>query len=158
MKHVITTVIVILIITTHSEINARIGETPAEFAERYGQSIKKSPDDHFLYSKSGFLIFAFFHEGKADAVGFRKVEENALGKGVEISDNEIEIILKSNSGGRDWKERQIISMDREWHTEEADLLATYTTFENLLMIFTKEYVAREQAAKDAKEGQKLEGF
>jgi hypothetical protein len=49
-------------------------------------------------------------------------------------------------------------MNRNWETENGELLATYITFENLLMVGTKDYLAREKAKKDAKEGQNLEGF
>jgi hypothetical protein len=81
-----------------------------------------------------------------------------LGKGEKISENEIEILLKSNAGGVPWQKRAVISMNRNWETENGELLATYLTFENLLMVGTKDHLAREKAEKAAKEGQKLEGF
>jgi hypothetical protein len=71
-----------------------------------------------------------------------------LGKGEQISENEVETLLNSNSGNVPWK-RAVISMNRNWETENGDLLATYITFDNLLMVGTKDYLAREEAKKDA---------
>ena len=84
--------------------------------------------------------------------------ENALGKGAKISDNEIEFLLKSNSGDTPWKKRSAISMNREWESENSNLFATYITFENLLMVATQDYLAREKAKKNAQEGKTLDGF
>jgi hypothetical protein len=81
-----------------------------------------------------------------------------LGKGEQISDNEVEILLNSNAGGVPWQKRIAISMNRNWETENGELVATYITLENWLMVATKDYLAREKAEKDAKEGKNLEGF
>jgi hypothetical protein len=82
----------------------------------------------------------------------------SLGKGEQISENEVEILLNSNSGGVPWKKVAVISINRNWATENGELLATYNTIDNLLMVGTKDHLAREKANKDAKEGQNLEGF
>jgi hypothetical protein len=143
---------------TTSTLFARIGETEQECAARYGEPIKTFPDNSFLYQKADLGILITFFNGKADAITYRKIATNVLGKGEEISENEIEILLKSNSGGVPWKKRVVISMNKNWETENGELLATYITFENWLMVGTKDHLAREKAEKAAKEGQKLEGF
>jgi hypothetical protein len=114
--------------------------------------------DSLVYQKSGLgIIITFFH-GKADAIVYRKIATNVLGKGEKISENEMEILLKSNSGGAPWKKRAVISMNRDWETENGQVLATYLTFENLFMVGPKNHLAREKAEKAAKKRQKLEGF
>ena len=143
---------------TTSTLFARIGETEEECAARYGEPIKKFPDNRFLFQKSDLGIIITFFNGKADAIVYRKIATNVLGKGEKISENEVEILLKSNSGGVPWKKRAVISMNRNWETENGEVFATYLTFENLLMVGTKDHLAREKAEKAAKEGQKLEGF
>ena len=103
------------------------------------------------------IIITFFN-GKADAIIYTKIAKNALGKGEQISDNEVEILLNSNAGGVPWQKRIAISMNRNWETENGELVATYITLENWLMVATKGYLAREKATKDAKESKNLEGF
>lgn len=136
--------------TTSSTLFARTGETEQECAARYGESIKKLPNNSLLYQKSGLGIIITFFNGKADAIAYTKIAKNVLGKGEQISENEVEILLNSNSGGVPWKKGAVISMNREWETEDGELLATYITFENLLMVGTKDYLAREKAKKDLK--------
>lgn len=140
-------------LTTSSTLFARIGETEQECAARYGEPVKKRPNNSLLYEKSDLNIFITFFNGKADAIAYGKIA-----KGQQFSQNEIELWLKSNSGGVPWQERAVISMNRNWETENGELLANYNTAANLLMIATKGYFARKEAKKDAKEGQNLEGF
>ncbi len=82
-----------------------------------------------LCQKSGLGIFITFFNGKADAIAYRKIAGNVLRKGEKIPDNEVELLLKSNTDDNPWKKRAVISMDREWETETGELLATYVTFE-----------------------------
>jgi hypothetical protein len=136
---------------TRSTLFARIGETEQECAARYGEPTKKLPNNSFLYQKSDLNIFIISCNGKADAIAYSKIA-----KGQQLSETEIEILLKSNSGVVPWQKRAVISMNRDWETENGELLANYNTAEHLLMIATKDYFAREKA--DAKEGRNLEGF
>ena len=152
------TAIAAVALATSSTLFARIGETEQECAARYGEPIKKLPDDRLLYRKADLGILITFFNGKADAITYRKIATNVLGKGEQISENEVEILLNSNSGGVPWKKLAVISMNRNWETENGELLATYITFENLLKVGTKNYFAREKAKKNAKESHNLEGF
>jgi hypothetical protein len=43
-------------------------------------------------------------------------------------------------------------------SENSNLLATSITFENLLVVATQDYLAREKAKKNAQEGENLDGF
>jgi hypothetical protein len=51
--------------------------------------------DSLVYQKSGLGIIITFFNGKADAIFYRKIATNVLGKGEKISENEMEILLKS---------------------------------------------------------------
>jgi hypothetical protein len=132
-------------LTTSSTLFARIGETEQQCTARYGEPVKKLPNDSLLYQKSDLNIFITFFNGKADAIAYRKIA-----KGHQLSENEVEILLNSNSGGVPWKKHALISVDREWVTENGELLTTYDSGEHLLMVGTKDYLAREKAKKDAK--------
>jgi hypothetical protein len=140
-------------LTTSSTLFARIGETEQECTARYGEPVKKGSNDSLLYQKSDLNIFITFFDGKADAIAYWKIA-----KGEQLSENEVEILLNSNSGGVPWKKRAVISMDREWETENGELLATYDNGEHMLMVGTKDYLARQKAKRAAKEGKNLEGF
>jgi hypothetical protein len=139
-------------LTTSATLFARIGETEQECAARYGEPVQKR-NDKLLYQKSDLNVFITFFNGKADAIAYRKIAKDQ-----QLSENEVEILLNSNSGGVPWKKRAVISANREWETENGELLATYDNGDHLLMVGTKDYLAREKAKKDAKEGQNLEGF
>jgi hypothetical protein len=138
---------------TTSTLLARIGETEQECAARYGEPTKKLSNSSFLYQKSDLKIFIIFFNGKADAIAYSKIA-----KGQQLSENEIETSLETNSGGVPWQKRAVISMNRTWGTENGELLANYDTVAHLLMIATKDYFARQEAKDNAKEGPKLEGF
>jgi hypothetical protein len=138
---------------TTSTLFARIGETEEECAARYGEPTKTLPNNSFLYQKSDLNIFIIFFNGKADAIAYSKIA-----KGQQLSENEIELLLTSNSGVVPWQKRAVISLNRDWATENGELLANYDAVGHMLMIATKDYFARQKAAKDAKEGQNLEGF
>jgi hypothetical protein len=129
-----------------------------ECAARYGEPIKSYSDNSSAYQKSGLAIIITFFNGKSDSIAYRKIATNALGKGEQISENEVEILLNSNSGGVPWKKRAVISMNRNWKTENGERLATYVTDKRLLIVATKDYLARGKAKKAAKECQNLEGF
>ena len=132
-------------LTTSSTLFARIGETEQECAARYGEPIKKLPNDSLLYQKADLNIFITFFNGKADAIAYRKIAKDQ-----QLSENEVEILLNGNSDGVRWQEREGTSVDREWVTENGELLATYDSGDHLLMVGTKDYLAREEAKKDAK--------
>jgi hypothetical protein len=55
---------------------------------------QKVPNDRSLYQKSDLNIFITFFNGKADAIVYRRIAKDQ-----QISENEVEILLKSNFGG-----------------------------------------------------------
>ena len=152
-----TKILLFLMAIAASSASARIGDTPEQCQQRYGAPYK-SQAPWTYYKKSGFILMVSFYEGKVDCISYRKVEENALGKGVDISDNEIDQLLKLNAGQATWKKRRVISMDREWQTEDDSLSAFYKTFDNFLSIATKGFYDRANVAKKAKENKALQGF
>jgi len=150
---------VILIAVTIVQADARIGETLEQCIERYGGRVdKSSPGKGVGFVKGGFVIAVQFYEGKADTLAFCKVERDALGKAKEMSNNEISQLLQANSGDRKWKEINQIPLERYWLTEDAQLVASYRSFEHTLTIMTKAATDRANAAKKAEEDKKLKGL
>jgi hypothetical protein len=111
-----------------------------------------------VYEKAGLVIAVGYFNGISDEIDYRKSEVNAIDIPVELSDNEIEIILKKNSPDSPWKKRNIVSMNQEWETEDGRLIAHYETIKHLLNIITMDSIKRANDAKKAKETEKLNGL
>jgi len=158
MKIRILISLIIMLFFIHNNIEARIGETPEQCEKRYGKSFTLEENDFTYYRKSGLIIMVNFFEGKVDMIGFRKVEENILGIAEELSDNEIQALLKVNGEKRLWKERNIISMNKEWETADGEIFAYYNFMQKFLSIAKREYLERIEAEKKTKEEEKLEDF
>ena len=156
LRFVIMTVLPLLIFSMPAY--ARIGETQEQCKQRYGIPVKVDSVQNMMgFKKSGFFIIIQFHDGKADMIRFSKLEQNILGIATEMSENEIETLLKAN-GSKVWKQREVISMNREYETEDGVLFAQYDIMENTLMILTNGYIARHEAKNKAKEDDKLKEF
>ena len=160
----ITHCIIALLLCCCASAFARIGETIEQCNQRYGQCKQRygqpdKPTEQYVdFLKAPFKIIVHFYQGKADRVTYRMIEENDLGEGADISDNEIEQLLKLNGADRQWKRRVVISMDRYWETQDGRLIAYYKTFEHYLAITTKEFCERVAAETKQKEDKALEGF
>lgn len=146
---------ILLLLVLAASAHGRIGETFDQCVTRYGPSL----NDYGVrvFEKAGFRIGITFHEGKADVIAYKKMKKNIIGTADEISENEIIGLLQINAV-RPWRKRQIISMDREWETEEGDVLAFYGTMDHQLMVATKAALERLAAAKKAEEDKRLKGL
>src|SRR5947209_243128 len=96
-KLTIATTLLLLLASTPAF--ARLGESPAEIAARYGPGQEEPPrfanSTEMKYSKNGFQIFVHFIEGKSVMEQFKRTS----GK---MSDQEIAAFLKTFSSGRPW--------------------------------------------------------
>jgi len=138
---------------------ARINETRQECIARYGQPVAADNETHLLvFMKGSFLIGINFFEDKADKILFRKVTQDILEKGEEISDDEIQILLKANGAGKEWRKIKTISIDRQWITNDGSIYAKYYTMSNNLILITTASSKREAEAEKSKDEKRLEGF
>ena len=147
----------LLLVAFTSSAFARLGETLQQCEQRYGKPAQ-SDATSLTFQKSGFFLIVYFFEGKCDKITYRKVEQNALGKGVEISDNELSQLMQLNAGGRQWKKINLISMDKVWQTEDGEIFAKYETIGGFLVIAIKDNINRANAAQKSKEDGALKGF
>jgi tetratricopeptide (TPR) repeat protein len=131
-----------------ASVLGRLGETPQQCQQRYGTPIISS-GSVFGFKKAGFVIVINFFEGKADEIGYRKFELNALGKETEISTNEMEQAKKFIGDGREWKEISLrSSVNREWQTTDGGFYARYKA-DFSLWFGTKGRVERTKAAQNS---------
>jgi hypothetical protein len=119
---------------------------------------KTEQEELLLYQKSGFNVVVLFFSGKAESVVYTRIPKNALARGKQISDNEIELLLKSNSTESPWEELSLIAAHRGWATKDRKMVAQYHPLENMLMVLTEAQLAREEARKSQMESKNLEGF
>lgn len=137
-----------------STASARIGETPAECAARYGEPVSFDADEQSqTFRKGDMMIVAYFYEGLCSQILFTKLE-----RGEELSDNEIEVLLDANGGGRKWKPRTTFGVDRFWDAEDGDRLAQYAAGNDILVICTSAHLERDEAKRKKAEREKLNGF
>ena len=99
MKQTLAAILTIAVLVPCAQ--ARIGETAAEIATRYGEG-KKSRDrlagaETFKYQKNGFTIEVIFSNGKSIWEIFHRDDK-------DISDDEIKEILKLNADNHGWRE------------------------------------------------------
>ncbi len=125
--------------------DARIGETEAECAARYGEPERKAetgdwpPGSHGQwYRKGGLIILVGYHDGKADIIVYQNTKEDLMGKPAELSAMEIDALLKANGGKSRWKAALAPSMDDVWRTEDGKFIAHRSWLSRYLMIATQE--------------------
>lgn len=134
---------------------ARIGEHLPDCIYRYGKPIfEDSRENRYRFSKEGFLITVIIRKEKTELICYEKVEKNSLNQPAPLSDNEVELLMKINGGARKWKKRDVMSMDKEWETEDGKLNSYY--LENKCVVLTKECAERIVAERKAKEKESIE--
>jgi hypothetical protein len=138
--------------------SARIGETVEECRDRYGDPVhidQKAGSMGFL--KSGFLIACQFHKGRVGmiiVIKNQKPGEITIGH-AELSEVEIETLLKANAGGGEWADTtpQFEFVSKLWGNEKAKRKAFYNTIQHTLVFITDEYsdvMAKEKADTEQK--------
>lgn len=103
--------------TAPGQLQARIGEAPAECTTRYGQPVKVNKEQMTLkFVKDKIQILCHFYEGKCDQIIFAREIETAE----PFTEAEIAVILEANGGGEKWEKSGLeIGMDgieKAWKT------------------------------------------
>jgi len=135
---------------------ARLGETPAEIAARYGASLEDSPGPDARCTRSvhhfgGFRIFVAFLDGRSAFEAMIKTGPEA------ITDEEVQALLAANAGGAEWKLARGDGNLVEWESAP-DRLATLLRSQRSLSIKTRAYLAYDEAAKAQASKARLKGF
>jgi len=153
--------LIIFMVVLWSPGYGRIGETIEECITRYGEP--QFEVDLFgrpaqVFKKSGYIISVLFYERKVDLIMFVKEDEDYLGFSLEISDNELEILLKSNGDGNLWEPLELISLDESWATIDKTIIAHYGYLNHALTFSTIGFLSRTLAKEKAEEEKSLDGF
>lgn len=138
-----------------------LGETQQECEARYGEPLKTFTNEEGLtcqaFQKSGLNIGVTYLNGKACQVGYFHQDQDLLKIPAELSDNEIEIILKSNSDAA-WKQKQVLAMGKFWQTPDESIVACYNPIRHILVLMTKEMNDFKNKSQKAQESKNLQGL
>jgi hypothetical protein len=100
---------------------ARLHESLAECTRRYGEPTKVS-EHEFTFKKAGITVHALFFQGKVERLQFVRAEKKHFTDGFTV--NEIDLLLKANSGGKAWKKLDRYTDPLSSQLEGSDLLVT----------------------------------
>jgi hypothetical protein len=149
-----------LVILLTGSCFARIGETKETCIARYGPALKDAIDEdkdaYTVHQKAGFKIVINYWKGKAASIGFIKAEKDELDRSVEISEEEIQLILRNNNQGKDWKKVPLVWLDKKWEIDSSN--AIYHFESRMLYLITKEYELEREKRKAEAEKKNLQGF
>lgn len=139
------------------QVQARIGETPQQCIERYGEPETVDKDTKTLgFIKDDIAVMCTFHEGLCTFIAYKKTEDFA-----KFSDAEFEALMDANGSG--WKPYTAapLTVDAKIGkgTGPEDLVAFVPVIgREMVTIATKSQLERNAAEKAAGEKEKLKGF
>lgn len=143
---------------------ARIGETYGEAEKRYGKHIGKSVEVSSkygmwgrAYKKSGLQIYAVFLRGSIGLIAYQKIEKDVLGISKELSENEIQILLKANANGK-WTGRHPSPFKKQWVSPDDKIVAEYDLAEHTLLIMTVKCMNLSNKLSEENDKEKLNGL
>jgi hypothetical protein len=150
----------------HCPAYGRIGETLEECERRYGPAFDVNAgtrppgvsDGWAFFVKSGFKIAVTLFSGRVDCISFGKAHKNALGVADPLSDDEVQLLLNDNGGGRTWSSARRTAHGVEWTTADGALHADYAFSDHVLIIVTDGYVQRFRKDEADQAARRLEGF
>ena len=91
--------VLLFILGSANNCQARIGDTLEEAIKRYGKPLHKASADEFaMFKEMSYYITAHFRDDKTDAITYVKVGSESSNKGA-FSDDEIEMLRRPPSNG-----------------------------------------------------------
>ena len=161
MKVKILLLIILSTIVFQQQLFSRIDETREQCVRRYGGNVNYDEENNlFQYEKADFFIVIHYFKNKVDAITYMKLDEEDESITLEITDNELQNILKVNGKKRIWKpvETKGVSKNKLWKTLDGDYYASYKRNENFLVISTKDYATRRKSRTKVKEDSDMKGL
>lgn len=136
--------------------HARIGETPAECARRYGPPLDATRTPA-IHRKNGFTVGIVYHQGRA-CVLFLTAEPAPGRPSRPLDPREIDLLLAANAGGLTWTREPGPDQGAFWATADESRFARYGTEDHNLVITTADAAARDIEARRTRQAGNLQGF
>lgn len=150
MKSLLTA---LLCVTAATVCQARLGETQAQIADRYGKPLKEAKpitpaSSAGKYTKGNLGLFIGFLDGKAVYESLQVIEDDGDWGEEAPSPKIIDAFLKSNDQDGEWTEAKD-SLDgfRHFKSATGKLIGTYSKKHHSLTVETAEFEALRKAAK-----------
>jgi len=122
---------------------AQIGATLEQCIQRYGPPVASPgttiPGGLYHFEKEGLHIGIGFFEGRVDHLQFSKVSPEP-GEPQRLSEDELRRLLMANAGGHQWVIRD--GFENQWVSDDGSLYAAKIIAKGVLIIQTKEHMAR----------------
>ena len=138
--------------------SARLGDTPSQCVERYGESLQpldvKNVEDgaYAAFNMKGYKIGIQFVSGKCVSISYNKINRE-----LKLSYDEIITLMKANKDAGYWKKVQSPAKGRQqWENKEFKYKADYFTRSGFFLIKSKDSELfakkkeREKSAADSK--------
>ncbi len=148
-----------LVVTVAGTAQARLGESPDQLVQRYGQPLsekdQKGEGDKIaladvVFEKGGFQINVTVVDGLSVAESFKKLN------GQPITTLEVRTLLGANSEGHEWEAPESAKGGKLWTRD--DSATAFLADDGSLLIKSRELVTKEVAAKKVEKAPTLEGF
>jgi hypothetical protein len=115
-----------------STAGARIGETEEQCVKRYGEPVErlredKTPGDVVVFKTGAFQIKAYFISGKAECLLISKIDRG------KFSNEELSILLGSNSGNATWMPERGIDQIQEYSRSDRRARAIVAAGDTLMI-------------------------
>jgi hypothetical protein len=137
---------------------ARLGENEADTTARYGPLLAayNAGEQGFPYRTlsffhAGYVIVAQFIGSGCDMVCFKKPNGEAL------TEDEIDLLLKSEAGGKNWSRSQLVSIDLLWDRPDG-AMARYDVAKHALAFCSPRYLKADDARRKADQKRQLENL
>lgn len=138
---------------------ARIGETPQQCVERYGQALQTDVQDQScIFAKNGLHIMTNFYQGVCESIHFLKQKEEGEFQRKNFTEVEVQALLEANGKGRSWKPEKGGIGVQGYVCDDGQTVAVWDKLNRYFRIVTIAQTQRDKAAKAAKEKKNLEGF
>jgi hypothetical protein len=147
------------VVTVAGTAQARLGETPDQLVQRYGQPLsekdQKGEGDKIaladvVFEKGGFQVSVTVVDGLSVAESFKKLN------GQPITTLEVRTLLSANSQGHEWAAPEESKGGKSWNRD--DSATALLGQDGTLLIKSPELVNKEVAAKRAEKTPSLDGF
>jgi hypothetical protein len=137
------TILVLCFFLMSASARAGIGDTLAQCIRQYGEPEASPgttiPGGLYDFEKDGLHVGIGFFEGHVDYLQFSKVSPDP-GEPQRLSEDELRRLLMGNAGGHKWEVRE--GFENQWVSDDGSLYAAKLIAKGMLIIQTKEHVAR----------------
>jgi len=131
---------------------ARIGATLEECFRFYGYPVQRpEPGGPVVFQKYGLFIIIEFFDGEACTLMFSKGAIAGQPGAMPLTDREVAAVMNANAFGRKWEKLPETAGGSLWTTKDGEIIAFRQKSDGSLMVWTREALARNQAATSAAE-------